>query len=123
MIKVDPELAYHHPWLEPLAAKFGVCGLLKSFHPDIQLRGRRTNTTMDEAKLNVRIQVLDRDSGQPTSIAADQVLWLPHLQRNPEMLAEGLRAVLRYLMGHEVDEGIVVNGKRPFDPHANEPQR
>ncbi len=81
----------------------------------------------DYSSLHIILNVLDRDQGR--EIQVSHTTYLPGSPSSEESLAldlatdwfaYALRRALRQVMEHEVDESILVEGQRPFDPHKEE---
>lgn len=96
------------PGLPRIALSFSVGGLLSQACASIMLQPNNT------LLVNVWMIVPDRDTGRPTVVE--------HYYRHPTLdPATALRAALLQFVTHEVDESILVDGVRPFDPHTFEP--
>lgn len=65
--------------------------------------------------LECRGNVIHRDTGVEDEIRS--VEWLDASIRDPIRCAEIIRAALIRLATHEIDEMLLVNGKRYRDPH------
>lgn len=71
-----------------------------------------------DVKVHVRLNAPHRDTGQRG--AGVQMLFHLHIFWGESDLTRYLRARLIDLVIHELDESILVDGKRVFDPHAKE---
>jgi hypothetical protein len=74
--------------------------------------------------MRLRCTAPDRDSGERTQFELN-ASWHPtafvgDVATRKGILAEMIRTQLLELVVHEVDEGIVIDGRRPFDPHRGE---
>jgi hypothetical protein len=67
----------------------------------------------------VSIIVPHRDSHRPTTIASSEIIYLMRVDTR-ERLYDYMRSRVHQLVCHELDENILVNGERLFDPHADE---
>lgn len=72
-----------------------------------------------KVQLVVSMRVRDRQTGQPTVVNAREEL---RGGDDPSWVRQRVRAILGEILLHEVDEQLLVNGKRVFDPHPPEPQ-
>jgi hypothetical protein len=96
--------------LEAIAASF--CGALVLMRPRFIFAGDLDAAHMTRVVLT--ISVPDRDRGFGTEVGQLMAIPLPILGGE---LLRIVRAELGRLLLHELAEGIVVAGIRPFDPH------
>lgn len=68
----------------------------------------------------VELRVLDRATGLATRVRHSQALSTYQLQDGRSFLTEFLRSIVHAAFRHEVDEQILVDGERIFDPHRGE---
>lgn len=67
---------------------------------------------------NVRVNMYVRDREDPKK---EILLTFTHNYfRDDFSRPEAIRHMLHYAMTHEIDECLLVDGKRIFDPHVNE---
>ena len=65
------------------------------------------------------IRIIDREDGEETTLWRSTYISPEHHQKlTPSNLVKIIREMLVYLVLHEVDEQILYNGKRLFDPHT-----
>jgi hypothetical protein len=72
----------------------------------------------------VQMRVIDRVTGMPTTIRMME--WISEHFVFGEMFDQSridqqVRSLLHRALTHELDECLMVDGKRKFDPHADEP--
>ena len=67
-------------------------------------------------------KVPDRDDGKmgERPNVFQHHAFIPEVELSKLRILDKIRSGLRSAMGHEIDEGILLDGKRPFDPHAGE---
>jgi hypothetical protein len=68
------------------------------------------------------VSVPERDGGPPSTLNFDRILPIDALGDFNMTAPELLRSLLLELVRHEVDEGILVDGVRLFDPHVERPR-
>lgn len=100
--------------LAPL--KFEVVGYCREDSPHKSTDGVRTD---DAYTLRIIVEVIGHSvkPGQGVRLTFTRMFWADV----PEQ--KTLRELLRQAMTHEIDECILVDGKRVYDPHAGEPFR
>jgi hypothetical protein len=66
------------------------------------------------------VQMITTDTYHPENGRVPVVLYvpIPEVTISDEDMLRWLRECLRYMENHEIDEWIVVDGQRPFDPHS-----
>lgn len=63
-------------------------------------------------QINVSIPMTCRDSGNPGRIFHTRTYFKEDIS-----LPEAIRETIKWILAHEVDECLLVNGERIFDPH------
>jgi hypothetical protein len=65
------------------------------------------------------IRIIDREDGEETTLWRSTYISPEHHKKlTPSNLVKIVREMLIYLVLHEVDEQILYDGKRLFDPHT-----
>lgn len=83
-------------------------------------RFRVLESGLNIALVGLEIDVLHRDTARLGPLMMSSTFFL--YENELDVFRQALELV-RALAKHEVDEGFMVDGKRAYDPHANEKKR
>jgi len=103
-----------HAQLDAVLRKVIFCGLLRPMSPVL----RRRHSASGSLGVRLVVQAPDRDSHKIGPVRSD-IFVAPGI-RTDDLLGR-LRHQIGRLMLHEVDEGILFDGVRIFDPHRERP--
>lgn len=81
---------------------------------------------MNRVHIDFRMDCHDLETRKPILIATDRIVsdalfsgTVP-AYRDPQAPAQLIRHIVRETIFHEIDECLLIDGKRVFDPHAKE---
>lgn len=91
----------------------------RPFHMDVY---RPPYAAIECIDVRLELETLERDTEKPNRVKhLDTIDWhVAHALKDDFAVLHWVRARLRFLTAHEVDEQLYFDGDRVFDPHRGE---